>query len=100
MESTFKINLPPSGGFVTSASYTIGKRENESNGSYINPTDPETDYQKLAADVTYMPGEKWTMNFRYRMLDLDSDGPAFQSSKFFPLMHIVVLITMSPCDKA
>jgi hypothetical protein len=80
IESTFKVNLPPSGGFVSSASYTIGKRENESNGSYINPTDPETDYQKLAADVTYTPGEKWTMNFRYRMLELDSDGPNYQTS--------------------
>ena len=48
-------------------------------GSYINPTDPETDYQKLAADVTYTPGEKWTVNFRYRMLNLDSDGPKNQT---------------------
>jgi hypothetical protein len=80
VESTFKINLPPSGGFVTSASYTIGKRENESNGSDVRPVDTETDYQKLAADVTYTPGEKWTVNFRYRMLELDNDGPKSQSS--------------------
>ena len=81
IESTFKINLPPSGGFVTSASYTIGKRENnDSNVSGLNSDDPETDYQKLAADVTYTPGEKWTINFRYRMLDLDSDGPTTQTS--------------------
>jgi len=82
IESTFKVNLPPSGGFVTSASYTIGKRENESDGNDIRPVDTETDYQKLAADVTYTPGEKWTVNFRYRMLDLDSDGPATQSSSY------------------
>jgi hypothetical protein len=82
VESTFKVNLPPSGGFVTSASYTIGKRENESNGSDIRPVDTETDFQKLAADVTYTPGEKWTVNFRYRMLELDSDGPATQSSNY------------------
>jgi len=80
VESTFKINLPPSGGFVTSASYTFGKRENESDGSDVRPVDTETDYQKLAADVTYTPGEKWTVNFRYRMLELDSDGPSSQSS--------------------
>ncbi len=81
VESTFKINLPPSGGFVSSASYTIGKRENnDSNVSGLSSDDPETDYQKLAADVTYTPGEKWTVNFRYRMLELDSDNPARQTS--------------------
>jgi len=79
-ESTFMVSLPPSGGFVTSASYTIGKRENESNQAGLSSDDPETDYQKLAADVTYTPGEKWTMNFRYRMLELDTDGPAMQTS--------------------
>jgi hypothetical protein len=80
IESTFKINLPPSGGFVTSASYTFGKRENNADYDDLNGDDPETDYQKLVADVTYTPGEKWTVNFRYRMLELDSDGPAFQTS--------------------
>jgi len=82
VESTFKINLPPSGGFVTSASYTFGKRENESKGSDVRPVDTDTDFQKLAADVTYTPGEKWTVNFRYRMLELDSDGPTTQSSSY------------------
>ncbi len=79
-ESTFTINLPQSGGFVSSASYTIGKRENESNLKAVSPVDPETDYQKLAADVTYTPGENWTFSFRYRMLDLDSDVPGIQTS--------------------
>ena len=75
-ESTFSINLPQSGGFVSSASYTIGKRENQSNLVGGSRQDPETDYQKLAADATYTPGENWTVNFRYRMLDLDNDSPA------------------------
>jgi len=79
-ESTFTINLPPSGGFTSSASYTFGKRENESDLKTVTPVDPETDYQKLAADVTYTPGENWTFSFRYRMLDLDSDVPAMQTS--------------------
>ncbi len=79
-ESTFMINLPPSGGFVSSASYTIGKRENQSNLPNGYRKDPETDYQKLAADVTYTPGENWTVSFRYRMLDLDSDSPALLES--------------------
>lgn len=79
-ETTFTINLPPSGGFVSSASYTIAKRENESDLTTVSPVDAETDYQKLAADVTYTPGENWTFSFRYRMLDLDSDVPATQTS--------------------
>lgn len=79
-ESTFTINLPPSGGFVSSASYTIGKRENQSNLANGHRKDPKTDYQKLAADATYTPGENWTINFRYRMLDLDNDSPSSLTS--------------------
>ena len=79
-ESTFMINLPTSGGFVSSASYTFGKRESESDLNLVSPVDAETDYQKLSADSTYTPGEKWTFNFRYRMLDIDSDVPSSQVS--------------------
>jgi len=79
-ESAFMINLPPSGGFTSSASFTIGKRENESDVAGVEPTDPESDYQKLTADVTYTPEEHWTFNFRYRMLDLDSDSITTQTS--------------------
>ena len=79
-ESTFLINLPPSGGLVSSASYTIGKRENQSEMANGYREDPETKYQKLAADATYTPGEHWTVNFRYRMLDLDNDSPATLTS--------------------
>jgi hypothetical protein len=79
-ESSFMINLPTSGGFVSSASYTFGKRESESDLSVVSPVDAETEYQKLSADATYTPGEKWTFNFRYRMLDLDSDVPSTQVS--------------------
>ncbi len=61
-----------------------------------NPIDPETDYQKLAADVTYTPGEKWTMNFRYRMLDLDSDGPATQSSN----VHGYLIVVLAPTARS
>ncbi len=86
-ESTFMINLPPSGGFVSSASYTIGKRENQSNMANGYREDPETKYQKLAADATYTPGENWTVNFRYRMLDLDNDSPATLTSNQLALQQ-------------
>lgn len=79
-ESTFMINLPPSGGFASSASYTFGKRENQSNMADGQRDDPEMDYQRMAANATYTPGEKWTINFRYRMLDLDNNSPATLTS--------------------
>lgn len=79
-ESSFMINLPTSGGLVSSAIYTLGKRESESGLRGVNPVDAETRYQKLSADASYTPGEHWTFNFRYRMLDLDNDVPATQVS--------------------
>jgi hypothetical protein len=80
LESTFLINLSPAGGLNASANYTIGKRENQSNLADGYRDDPETKYQKLSADTTYTPGENWTVNFRYRMLDLDTDSPATLTS--------------------
>lgn len=79
-ESTFMINLPPSGGFVSSASYTFGKRDNQSNMADGQRDDPEMDYQKMAANATYTPGENWTINVRYRMLELDNDSPSTLTS--------------------
>src|SRR5210317_1005333 len=73
-ELTLKANTAPSGGLVGSASFTIGKRENESDLTSISPVKAETDYYKTAADATYTPSENWTFNLRYRLLDLDSDN--------------------------
>ncbi len=73
-ELTFKANTAPSGGFVGSASFTIGERKNKSDLSSVSPVEAETDYYKTTADVTYTPGEKWTVNLRYRLLDMDSDN--------------------------
>jgi hypothetical protein len=75
-ELTFRANTAPSGGFVASASFTLGERENRSDLALIAPVEAETDYYKTAADVTYTPGEHWTVNLRYRLLDMDSDNPA------------------------
>ena len=79
-ESSFLINLPTSGGLASSARYTFGKRKSESDLRVVNPVDAETRYQQLSADATYTPGENWTFNFRYRMLELDNDVPATQVS--------------------
>lgn len=73
-ELIFRVNTAPSGGVVGSASFTLGERENRSNLSSIAPVKAETDYYKTSADMTYTPGENWTFNFRYRLLDMDSDN--------------------------
>lgn len=73
-ELTLRLNTAPSGGLVGSASFTLGERENRSDLSSLHPVEAETDYFKGTADVTYTPGELWTVNFRYRLLDMDSDN--------------------------
>jgi hypothetical protein len=73
-ELTFLANTAPAGGFVASASFTLGERENNSDLNSIAPVEAETDYYKTSADVTYTPGENWTFNLRYRLLDMDSDN--------------------------
>lgn len=73
-ELTLRANTAPAGGFVASASFTLGERENQSDLNSIAPVEAETDYYKTSADVTYTPGEHWTFNLRYRLLDMDSDN--------------------------
>jgi hypothetical protein len=73
-EFSLKLNTAPSGGLVGSASFTIGKRENQSELASEGPIKAETDYTKTSADVTYTPNEKWTVSMRYRLLDMDSDN--------------------------
>lgn len=79
-ELTLRANTAPSGGLVGSASFTLGKRENQSDGGSIVPVKAETDYLKTSADATYTPSENWTFNFRYRLLDMDSSNSNYLSS--------------------
>jgi opacity protein-like surface antigen len=76
-EMTLRLNTAPSGGLVGSASFTIGERENRSDLTSVAPVDAETDYYKTTADVTYAPNQNWTVNLRYRLLDLDSDNTSW-----------------------
>jgi hypothetical protein len=88
-ETTLKLSTAPSGGLVGSTSFTIGKRENHSDLNSVSPVNAETDYFKNATDVTYTPGEKWTVNFRYRLMDMDADNSdiltTYGSTKSNPL---------------
>jgi len=73
-EVTINANTSPSGGLVGSTSLTIGKRENESDLSSINPVKAEMDYWKTSTNVTYTPSKTWTINLRHRYLDVDNDN--------------------------
>lgn len=73
-QSTLKAHSTLGGGFVASASASIGQRENESSLYDVFPVEAKTDFHKLAGDVTYIPYPKWTMNLRYRMLDLNQNS--------------------------
>ena len=75
-QSTLKAHTTLGGGFVASASAAIGKRENEDSLQDVTSGRAETDFRKLTADTTYIPSQHWTLNLRYRMLDLDQDNPA------------------------
>jgi hypothetical protein len=78
-ETSIKMHTSLSGGVVAAASFAIGERENRSDlagqPSGADGVEAETDYYKAAGDVTYIPSPKWTLNFRYRLLDLDTDNP-------------------------
>lgn len=73
-QSTLKAHSTLGGGFVANASASVGKRDNESSLDDVYPVEAETDFTKLASDVTYIPSSKWTLNLRYRMLDLDQSN--------------------------
>ena len=73
-EMTLNANTSPSGGLVSSASFTIGKRENESDLVSISPIKAETDYWKTSANMVYTPSKTWTVNLRHRYLDIDNDN--------------------------
>ena len=79
-ELTLRANTAPAGGLVGSASFTLGKRENQSDLGSIVPVKAETDYLKTSGDVTYTPSENWTVNFRYRLLDMDSSNSNYLTS--------------------
>ena len=73
-QSTVKMHTSLAGGFVGAATFSLGKRENLSDLSDVYPVKSETDFRKAAGDVTYIPSPGLTLNFRYRLIDLDNDN--------------------------
>lgn len=79
IETTARIHSSRSGGVNASASFTVGERQNRADLDSGQPfgvggVSAETDYYKAAGDLTYIPLPQLTFNFRYRLLDLDSDN--------------------------
>jgi hypothetical protein len=83
-ETSIKMHTSLSGGVVAGASFVVGERKNRSDLAGqpfgVDGVEAKTDYYKAAGDVTYIPSPKWTLNFRYRLLDLDTDNPEIVSA--------------------
>jgi hypothetical protein len=73
-ELTVRLNTSPAGGVVGSTSFTIGSRENRSDSGSVVPVDAEVNYTKTTADGSYTPNERWAINFRYRLFDMNSSN--------------------------
>jgi len=72
--STLKAHTSLSGGVVGAASFTIGERENRTDLSDVRFAESETNFYKATGDLTLIPSPRWTLNFRYRLLDMDNDN--------------------------
>lgn len=73
-QSSLKLHTSLAGGLVGAATLSLGKRENRSDLVDVHPVESETDFRKAAGDVTYIPTPGLTLNFRYRLLDLDNSN--------------------------
>ncbi len=86
VESTIKLHTSLSGGFVAAGSFSLGERENRSDLTGlpygVEGVEAETDYYKGAGDLTITPNPKWTLNFRYRLFDADSDNADLLSAYY------------------
>jgi len=73
-KTSLKLHSSLAGGLVGAASGSIGSMENQSKLTDVRPVRAETDFLQLAGDATYIVNPRWTLNFRYRMTDLDTDN--------------------------
>lgn len=74
--STAKIHTSLTGGLVGALSHTLGHRENSSDLSDVRPVEAETDFHKTSGDLSYTPNDRWNINFRFRLLDVDNSNVA------------------------
>jgi len=88
--TTLKAHTSLSGGVVAAASVTVGERENRSDLSTIAPVEAEIDFYKAAGDLTVTPSEHWTVNFRYRLFDMDTSNSDLLTGALYnsPLLDV------------
>jgi len=72
---TLSVHTSLSGGLVAGGMVSLGSMENRSRLLDVSPVRSKTDYWKAAGDLTLIPIKELTFNFRYRILDMDSDNP-------------------------
>jgi hypothetical protein len=80
VQTTVKLHTSLAGGVVGGASASLGQRENQGDLSDVQGVKAETDFRKLAGDLSVSTSPRWSANFRYRMLDLDSSNSSFLTS--------------------
>lgn len=74
VQTTVKLHSSLAGGVVGGASASLGQRKNQGDLSDVQGVKAETDFRKLAGDLTVTTSPHWSASFRYRMLDLDSSN--------------------------
>lgn len=74
VQTTVKLHTSLAGGVVGGASASLGQRKNQGDYRDVQGVAAETDFRKLAGDLTVTTSPRWSASFRYRMLDLDSSN--------------------------
>jgi|GEM_PF-888250 len=82
LQSTVKVRTALSGGLVGEGAYTYGLRKNNSKLSELDNLTVESNYQKVASDISYTPVESLTLRLRFRLLDLNTDTPSAISAAY------------------
>ncbi len=77
LQTTVKLHTSLAGGVVGGASARLGQRKNQGNLRDVAGVRAETDFRKLAGDLSVSTSAFWSASFRYRMLDLDSSNSPF-----------------------
>lgn len=80
VQTTVKMHTSLAGGVVGGASASLGQRKNQGDLSDVQGVRAETDFRKLAGDLSISTSPRWNASFRYRMLDMDSRNSASLTS--------------------
>ena len=80
---TVKLHSSLAGGIVGAASYSFGKRDNQSRLTDIAGADRSSSaLHNVATDFTYTPCRQFSVAIKYRLQDVDNDNPATITSRY------------------